>query len=292
MVSEKALDLVIIGAGPAGVGAAIQARLYGLKVLVISKEEIGGRLRLARRVGNFPGPPSGHPKSGRYICTVLESWLRESRIPLRKATLVRVERKGKLYRMVSDGGRYPCSAAVIVATGVSPKALKFSGKGCERDRVFMNWRDVPGKRGACVAVIGGGEAAFDQACSLAEHGFEVVVLMRGERPRAYPGLASEAVRLGVKVVGNAQVRSLACDERGVVLSAANGRRYCCDYVLPAVGHKPQLPELDRAARASRGRGLWLAGDVREPLCRQAAVAFGDGVRCAVLAWEYLRRART
>lgn len=284
-------DLLVIGNGPAGVGAAVQAGICGLTVLVVGEGRTGGRLALARRVENFPGPSAGRNPSGRKICRRLENWLASRKVPVSSDFIFRVDHaEGSFRARGRKGGSYN-SKAVIIATGVRPrhwKAPRGTGDGM---RVAANWREVPTRRGLLVAVIGGGEAAFDQACSLAERGIGVIILMRGAKPRAYKGLAAEASKLGVRVYGNMPVESVArCPDGGALLSCG-GRKFRCDYLLPAVGHRPQLPGISRSARARRGRGLWLAGDVREPLCRQAAVAFGDGVRSAMLAWEFLRKGR-
>lgn len=289
MPAKERYDLIIIGGGPAGIGAAVQARLYGLKTLVISTGNIGGRLALARRVENFPWPIAGGQPAGRALCRRLERWAEHRGVRARRYSISRVEFGKGLFASYGRPGKPCLSRAVIIATGARPGPWRVAGDFKRRDRIVENWRLVPRPRGACVAVIGGGEVAFDQACSLAERGAEVVLLMRGKSPRAHPGLAAEAARLGVGVVGNMPVKSVRCDDRGAVLQTGNGRRYCCDYVLPAVGHRPQLPDIGRSARSRLGRGLWLAGDVREKNCRQAAVAFGDGVRAAMLAWEYLRK---
>ena len=88
---------------------------------------------------------------------------------------------------------------VIVATGVKPKRLFVPGIGDQNDGLFHTWRELPEIRGKRVAIIGGGEAAFDQACSLAERGANVIVLIRGHAARAFHGLVQEAQALGVDV---------------------------------------------------------------------------------------------
>lgn len=291
MSAKEKYDLIIIGAGPAGIGAAVQAKLCGLKAVLVREGNAGGRLGLARRVENFPWPSAGRPSSGSVVCQRFGKWLARCRIPSVKDTIERVDQSRGLFKAGGRSGKTYQSRTVVVATGVRPKTWNVPGSGGGAERIVDNWRLIPRPRGACVAVIGGGEVAFDQACSLAERGAEVVLLMRGARPRAHPGLVAEAARLGVKVVDRMPVKSVNCDQRGALLTASGGRRYCCDYVLPAVGHRPRLPELGRAAKGRLGRGLWLAGDVREKLCRQAAVAFGDGVRAAMLAREHVRRAK-
>jgi thioredoxin reductase len=286
---EKVYDILIIGRGPAGTGAAVQAKLYGLEVMMAGEGPVGGRLNLARRVENFPWPKAERPPSGPELCRRLEKWLDKCRIPQRTDSIIHVSRTEGLFKSSGRSGKAYLSKAVVMATGVRSKAWRAPRGKDRQHRMVENWKEIAKPRGAYVAVIGGGEVAFDQACSLAERGAEVLLLMRGSKPRAYAGLVAEAARMGVNIIANMPLAWMKCDDRGAVLKAKNGRRYCCDYVLPAVGHRPQRPGIGRSALARLGRGLWLAGDVRERHCRQAAVAYGDGVRAAMLAWEFLRK---
>lgn len=285
MTVKKAYDLIIIGAGPAGVGAAVQAALYGARTLVIEKGGVGGRLDLARRVENFPWAAEDTKQDGRHLCRRFKKWLTKSGVPVVSDTVERVSYSHGRFAVFCGTGESYDASTVIVATGVEPMPWRVRGVAGAGDHIFQDWRAIPRKRGA-VAIIGGGETAFDQACSLAECGHKVSILIRGERPRAYPALVAEAARLGVVLVREAAITSVRSDGRKITLKAADGRSFDCDHVLPAIGHRPRLPVLDRSARLKTGQGLWLAGDVREPVCRQAAVAFGDGVRCAMLARGY------
>lgn len=286
MSVKKGYDLIIIGAGPAGVGAAVQAALYGARTLVIEKEGVGGRLDLARRVENFPWAADDTTRDGRHLCRRFKKWLAKTGVPVVSDAVTRVEHSRGRFTAICESGERHTASTIIVATGVEPRPWRVRGAAGAGDRVCRDWRAIPRKRGR-VAIIGGGETAFDQACGLAERGQKVSILIRSERPRAYPGLVAEAVRLGVVIITKAAITSLRSDGRKITLTTADGRSFDCAYALPAIGHRSRLPALDRSARLKTGQGLWLAGDVREPLCRQAAVAFGDGVRCAMLAWTDL-----
>lgn len=291
MPKDRKYDLVIVGAGPAGIGAAGQARLYGLKTLVISKGDIGGRLALARRVENFPWPGGSRLASGQEICRMFKRRLSKIRVDLANGEAERIERGGEVFVISCRDGRKYQARALIVATGVRPKQWRTSGLADASMAVLGDWRQAPVGGNTRVAVVGGGEVAFDQACSLAERGAKVILLMRGDRPRAHPALAAEASKLGVRIYANTLVKAVSRLQDGGLMLNCWVRRHRCHYILPAVGHRPQLPIIDRQARLRLGRGLWLAGDVRERYCRQAAVAFGDGVRAAMLAWDHLRKGK-
>jgi len=289
-------DVIIIGTGPAGLAAGIQARHMDLKVLLVEKCRPGGRLLSARRVENFP----------------LVGRLRKATGPaLSHAILVQAMRKGVKVEKGNcrgvDFGRgvfkldfehtSMAAKAVILATGVEPKAIEHPGweAALESPRLRYDWRDLPtmlsGKR---VFVLGGGEVAFDQACSLAERKARVTMLIRGSRPRAFPKLVKEAEGLGVRVLSRVKVTACSSLSQGLSVSLTQGGRkqeLGFDYGLVSIGSVPQRPELSQEAGKRIGRGLFFAGDVCNRSYRQAAIAFGDGIKKAMMAYGYLRSRR-
>ncbi len=287
MKSDSKHDLLIIGAGPAGVGAAIQARMMGQKLLLLEKDEVGGRLALARRLDNFRW--GRRSLGGDKICQDFRLWLEERKIALKKEQAIKIDFRTERFEVETRSGEKYFSKAVIVATGVGPRAWRVSGVSKAGARIFYGWRQIPWRDGDSIVIIGGGETAFDQALSLTEGGARVRLFMRGDRPRAYPGLMAEARRKGVEIYSNISIKSVALDRDQNILLDAGSQKFSCCYLLPAVGHRPQLPEIEKSARQRLNRGLWLAGDVREKYCRQAAVAFGDGVRAAMLACDFLQK---
>jgi thioredoxin reductase len=173
---------------------------------------------------------------------------------------------------------------VIIAIGVRPKLLARLDPGV----ALEYWDDARVRRGDGVAVIGGGEIAFDQACSLAGRGASVDLLMRGRRPRAHALLVRDAAALGVRIWTQAVIRRIECAGRHCLITLGGGRSLLARHLLPAIGCRAQLPQLSAAARRLLGKGLFIAGDTRPGSPRQAAAAFGDGVAAAMRAYEHLR----
>jgi thioredoxin reductase (NADPH) len=279
-------DLIVIGAGPAGLGAAIHAVHLGLDVLVLENGGIGGRLRYAGEVRNFPGFLAARP-DGAALAKKLAEQARRAGVRIERKECGLIDRRGTCLVVQTSGG-VQRGRSVIIATGVRPVPLAIPGAAGAKDRIHFYWTDIPGIRGKTVAVIGGGEVAFDQACSLAEHGARVSVLTRGNSPRAFPGLVTTARRKGVRIRCNAPVRSVATASDGRLVLNTPDTPVRSDFVLAATGSVPCLPVMTAAARNRMNQGLFLAGDVSEMNCKQAVVAFGDGVQKAIRVFTMVR----
>ncbi|MDI6739944.1 MAG: NAD(P)/FAD-dependent oxidoreductase [Candidatus Edwardsbacteria bacterium] len=280
-------DLIIIGGGPAGLGAGIQAVHCGLDVLVLERDEIGGRLRYAREIRNFPGFLNAHP-SGTLLVTRLREQARRSKLHLARARCGLIDWKRPFFIVRTTYQRYRCRA-VIVATGVRPKPFDARGLAAILQRVHYYWKNIPRVRRKTVAVIGGGETAFDQACSLAGQGAAVTVLVRGEKAKAHRRLLNDARKAGVRILRNAPVRSAAIQSDGRIRLVTPVGRIAADEILACIGSEPCLPAMTAAVKSRRNQGLYLAGDVRRNSYKQAAIAFGDGVQKAMMAGESISR---
>lgn len=280
-------DLVIIGGGPAGLAAGIQAVHMGLKTVVLEKGTWGGRLRMARRVENIPGllePLKGVEVVGRIV-----SQARAKGVLMERQVCTSVDYRAPLFR-ISGAMRDYRSRAVILACGTRSRPLELPGPTDVSTRLFYSWRDLPEIQGKTVAIVGGGEAAFDQACSLAEQGASVTVLIRSQRPRSFKALVEEAESLGVRFFTDTEIRAAEVRDGRLVLeiSGPHESTLSVDYVLSAVGVEPVGIDLTHRAAERRGQDLHWAGDVRSGRYRQAAIAFGDGIRAAMMVYDRLR----
>lgn len=282
-------DLLVVGAGPAGLGAAIQAAHAGWSVAVLDMRRPLSRLMLAGRVENFPGQPG---LAGPVLLDRMRGQARAKGVTFVAGRCLSLGYAGKLFRAETSGRALEARAA-IVATGLEPKKLgaKVSPGRLEGRRVFYRWTDIPLGSGARVLVIGGGEAAFDQACSLAERGCRVTMAVRGANDRVFPALRDRAASLGVVARHRVSVVKIEETVPGVMVNAETaGRpaRIGFDFCLAAIGGRKSLPETAPTARARLNHGLWLAGEAADPRWRQAAIAYGDGIKKAMRAGEYLK----
>ena len=286
-------DVIIIGTGPAGLAAGIQARHMGLKVLLVEKYRPGGRLLSARQVENFPLVDGIRKVAGRSIANALIRQALRKGLNILKGDCTRIDSHQGIFNLTVDRKTLK-ARAVVIATGVEPKAIKQPGweAALESPRLRYYWRDLPMKlSGKRVFVLGGGEVAFDQACSLAERRAQVTVFIRGHHPKAFPKLVGEAEGLGVRVITEARINGCASFRSGLLVSLLTGEgeeEEVFDFGLIAIGASPKRPSLSEEARRRAGQGLYFAGDVSNRRYRHAAFAFGDGVKKAMMAYDYLR----
>lgn len=282
-------DLLVIGAGPAGLGAALQAAHAGWSVVVLEMKRPLSRLLLAGRVENFPGQPG---LAGPALLEKIEGQARAKGVIFVSGRCLSLDYKGKLFRAEISGRSLEARAA-IAATGLEPKKLaaRISPQRLEGRGVFYRWTEIPLGAGARVLVVGGGESAFDQACSLAERGCRVALAVRGANDRAFPALRNRAAGLGVAARYRMSVVKIEEAGRRIMVNAETAGRSAragYDFCLAAIGGRKCLPEISPAARARLNHGLWLAGDAASPRWRQAAIAYGDGIKKAMMACQYLK----
>jgi len=285
--AAQAEQVVIVGAGPAGIAAAIQLARLGVRTLLLERAQPGGLLSSAALVENYPGFPSG--VSGPALARMfVEQALRfgATPIPAEVTSLARTERG---FRVATAAGVYT-SQIVLIASGTDPRRLPalslFAGM---EDRVVHDVRPLLAAEGKRIAIVGAGDAAFDYALNLSMKN-EIQILNRGTRRRCLP-LLWERSRAVPSISYRPETSIIGASRSGLGRIAlecsgpAGPIRIEVDYLLAALGRDPSLsfvaPELMEKAAELEQRGLLhFAGDVKNGDCRQAAVAVGDGVRAA------------
>lgn len=284
------MNVVVVGAGPCGVAAALQLKRSGIPTYLFERDQVGGLLRNAHLVENYPGFPRGI--AGEALCRLLEKHLKAGGIvPIsEEVSLVSPVKRG--YRVSTPIGREIEASVVLIATGTRPntgilpdeKALSCSLVYYEvKDLLAESW-----KEGTKVAIIGGGDAAYDYALNLAGRGFEVVLLQRSA-PRCLP-LLKERVALEKRIEIHAHTAVEHCLEDGDGLKMelnAHGSRSVmkADRLLLACGRIPR-DRLIRTMKAPRP-GLYTGGDLVRGSFRQAGIAVGDGLKAAMAAMRYM-----
>jgi thioredoxin reductase (NADPH) len=314
-MAEEA-DVLIIGAGPAGLTAAQYGARANLRVLVIEQLAPGGQVLNIDVLENYPGNvrtgDGGGPKPGWEFARDLHrqaesfgaSFLTESVTALRK--------EGDWFIAELAGGQTRRAGAVIYAAGAKhrnleiPGEAEFTGRGVS----YCATCDGPFFRGKNIFVVGGGDAACDEAQYLSRLSPRVTLIHRRDQFRAQKALAERVlknphidVRLNTimkEIRGDAKVQS-------VLLENTNSREQYEDdaeAVFVFTGIVPQTAALEGLGglefdpsgyivtdqnMASSVPGLFAAGDVRSSPFRQVVVAAGEGAVAAHKAAEYLDR---
>lgn len=298
-------DTVIIGAGPAGLTAAIYSARAGLKTLVIEMAAPGGQAATTERIENYPGFSEGI--SGIDLATKMTDQAVQfgARILSSEVTAIDIADRIKVVSTI-DGDF--TGKAVILATGARsarlgvPGEAEFTGRGVS----YCATCDGPFYRDMPIAVIGGGDSAIEEAIYLTRFASKVTVVHRRSQLRATRVLQDRAfANPKIEFRWNSMVDRIEGGEfveRLILRDVTTGAQS----VLPVngvflyVGLQPNTAflsdkiELDAQGYvvtneqlATSVPGVFAAGDVRAKLLRQVATAIGDGALVAVMADHYI-----
>ena len=234
------VDIVVVGAGPAGLTAAIYAERSGLKTVVLERSVIGGQVRLTPIVENWPGIKS---VPGARLMEMIAEQAREY-TEIRENCPVEEVKIGRRIEVVTNDGTY-LARAVILAMGADHMKLgiqgedRFSGRGvsyCATCDGFLY-------KGKNVLVVGGGNSALTDALYLAGAGASVTLVHRGDELRAEKRLQDMFAGTGSTVILNSTLEEVLGDDnvntvRLKDLATGNIRTMEIDAVFVAIGEKP------------------------------------------------------
>ncbi len=297
-------DLIIVGAGPAGMTAALYALRASKNVLLLDASGYGGQITLSDCVENYPGAAN---INGYDLAEAMMSQLRAFGDPYRNGRVDRVEKTPDGFS-VHVGETVYTSRALILATGVTHRRLDVPG---ESERIgrgvsFCAVCDGNFFRKKDVAVIGGGNTALQDALFLSPICNRVYLIHRRDRFRAEERLMSMARdaenitiltdTVAVEMKGEGRIEELVV--KNTVTQELTG--LALSGVFEAVGSIPQngifegLLPLDADGYFDVGEdcttpveGLYVAGDARRKRIRQLTTAVSDGTVSALAAIDYL-----
>jgi thioredoxin reductase (NADPH) len=323
------VDVLVIGAGPAGLTAAQYAARANLGVLVIEELAPGGQVLNIDVLENYPGnagSPAGAgvagPKSGFEFSQDLYRQAEAFGAAFLIGTAVSLVKEGNLFTVTLTGGGKRRAPAVILATGARRRTLDIPGEErlAGRGVSYCATCDGPFFKGKKIFVVGGGDAACDEAQYLARLSDRVVLVHRRDRFRAQKALAERVLHNGnIEVRFNTVVKEIRGERKvsSVLLEKRNGAAAGqyeddADAVFVFTGSVPQTAlvkgpaeggpgiavALDQAGyvvtdqgMASSVPGLFVAGDVRASPFRQVVTACADGALAANSAAGYLDELR-
>ena len=299
-------DIIIIGSGPAGLSAAIYAQRACLDTIVIEKNGIsGGQVLNTWEVDNYPGFPG---VTGFELSRQFREHANKLGARVVQDEVVQVELSGNVKKVVCEEETYE-ARCVIQASGAHHRTLEVPGEEELRGAGVSYCATCDGAffRGRTVAVVGGGDAALEDAIFLARMCEKVYIVHRRDKLRGAKRLQERLQALEniefvwnsetVAIEGNAQVEALRLRQT----KTGEEKRLDVDGVFIAVGIAPESElyagqlELDeqgyiRADESGQTSvpGVFAAGDVRTKALRQILTAASDGANCVASAERYLQ----
>ena len=296
-------DIVIIGAGPAGLTAAVYARRAGKTAAVLEKSSFGGQITHSPKVENYPGFTE---ISGAELADRMTEQALFQGAEIELETVTGIEKRAEGFCVVTEDSEYPCKS-VIIAAGADPRRLgvareeELAGNGIYYCAVC----DGAFQKGRTVGIVGGGNSALQEALLLADIVSRLYVIQNldfftGEEKMV------EALRArnNVEILLGTVVEELIGKDGLQAVRVRNGagmdRQIELEALFVAIGRVPDneayadVAALDKSGYidadescTTRTPGIFVAGDCRSKVVRQLATAISDGAAAALAACRYI-----
>jgi thioredoxin reductase (NADPH) len=304
MTMNDQYELIIIGGGPGGLTAGMYGARANLRTLVLERYIPGGQLANTELIEDYPGFQS---ILGPDLAAKMEAHAKHFGMELANAEVKAIRIEGDDRIIETDSETYK-TKAVIVATGGSPVYLgvpgeeEFGGKGVSYCAIC----DGAFFKDQVIAVVGGGDAAVEEAGFLTKFGSKVYIIHRRDKLRAQKIIQQRAFNNPkIEIIWDTVVQEIHGKEKVEQLSLKNVKtgetgKLAVGAIFIFIGFKPNtqmLPEginvddqghiITNAHMQTSVPGIYAIGDVRQQLARQLTNAVGDGTTAAIAADKYL-----
>ncbi len=302
---SETYDITIIGGGPAGLTAGIYASRARLKTIILEKGILGGQAILTETIENYPG--FSDMIAGTDLIARMEEQAKKFGTEIK--TLVEVEEiaTGKTFKVITSDGKIE-ARSILVATGSKPKRLgipgekEFSGRGVSYcatcDGAFFKDKNL--------IVVGGGDSAVEEGLFLTRFAKKVYIVHRRDELRAIKILQEKAFKNPkIEFIWNSHLIEIKGDnkvEKAVIKNKIDNKKTTMDIdgvffyvgVIPNSGFLNDLVDIDEFGYIktdnnlmAKTAGIFVAGDVRDNLFKQIAVAVGEGASAAYSIQRFL-----
>ena len=302
---DREYDVIIIGAGPAGLTAGIYAARAGLKTLLLERYGAGGQILNTYEVDNYPALPG---ITGAELGMKMQDHLAKYDVTMETAEVEKIDFAKGDNKVVTDNGTYT-GKCIILATGNSPKKLGIPGEEEMTGAGVSYCATCDGAffKNRTVAVIGGGDVAVEDAIFLARGCSKVYLVHRRDELRAAAVLQKSLLALSnVEVVWNSIPKEIRGNDSGMVCALEIENKLSGEItalevsgVFIAIGNNPNSSYTDALKKDENGYiiadetcetslpGVFAAGDVRSKKLRQVVTATADGANAVYAAQAFL-----
>lgn len=305
--NKKLYDLIIIGAGPAGITAGIYAGRNKLNTLIITKDFGGQIARKTVAIENYPG---FEKISGLKLIERFKKQLEKQKIEIKKQEVKKIKKiKQKFIILSSDKNKYE-SKSVIITTGADPRPLEvigekeFIGRGVS----YCSQCDGPLFTDKTVVIVGGGNSAFETAIFLSKIAEKIYILEYGNMVKADLENQERVKKINkIEIITNAAIKEIKGDKfvKSIVYKNMKNEQdivLAVDGVFVEIGLQPatsfakdlvdfnERDEIivDFETCQTKTPGLYAAGDVNVGQYKQIITACGEGAKAALSACQYLK----
>ncbi len=308
---SKIYDVVVLGAGPAGLSAGFYAGRSRLSVLIIEKGQDGGQIAITNEIENYPGQIL-EGESGPSLIARMSRQAKQFGAERASDTIRAVELEGNIKKLTGSKGEY-LARTVILATGAVPRSIgckneeQYVGKGIS----FCATCDAAFFEGFDVYVVGGGDAAVEEAIYLAKFARKVTVIHRRDTLRAAKSIQEKAFADpkinflwncvvdevgGDEILSTMVIRNTKTGERTTIKASDDDGMFG---LFGFIGLLPNSELFDGMIHMENGYiktdenmhtnipGVFAAGDIREKSLRQVVTAAADGAIAAMQAEHYI-----
>lgn len=304
-------DVVVIGAGPAGLAAAIYAARARLRTLVLDESVPGGQVKTTHKVSNYPGFPEDVKGSDLAKAFALQAERFGAKVR-RAVEITSHDLAGPVKRLVLDEEETVEAPAIIVATGARPRDLGIPGESRFKGRGISYCATCDGAyfEGKDIHVIGGGNSAVEESLFLTQFARSVTIIHQLDHFQAEAATTEEALRdPKIRVIWDSEPRAFL-GEKGLEriqienLKTGEKQERATDGAFVFIGYVPRsdlvkgLVPLNPAGYVETAEdmstpipGLFVAGDLRAKRFRQITTAVADGTIAALAAQKYVKEHR-
>ena len=277
-MANKITDVIIVGAGPAGIACAIQLKRYNINYIVLEKDEIGGLLHNANLVENYIGFPNGI--SGKKLVQLIKRQSQTSKLNIKYELVESVEFHKDTINIETNNNLYQ-SKYLVVASGTKPiiPTVPIIHDNL-KTKVFYDIYKLGQIKNKNIAIIGAGDCAFDYALNLCSNN-KVTILNRRNRIKALPILQNRVSKIeSINYFDNIIVKQIELKNDKIYLSSIPDIvSTIFDYILIAIGREPNLDFINKDIM--KNPNVLQIGDVKNGEFRQTSIAVGDGTFTAM-----------